>query len=277
MTAATTRRAGTVTSVERVGLVLQMFLNGRHSVAVTEVARRLGVANSTAHRLLRSLCGAGLLEQNPETRRYELSLLVYKLGNLAVTRSDLYRRAFGPLERLHHASGEGCHVSVLDAPEVVYVEHRDSDRTSQFISRMGVRAPANCTSTGKVLLAYAPEHVLEGVLADGLARLTPQSITDPSRFGEELAAIRERGYAQSCDEMEIGTTSVATPITDGEGTVLAAVGIAGPTPRMHRLSLSRAVELALACSAEISQQLSPLRRVRGASFPQGGIPTPARA
>src|SRR5207244_11358040 len=130
----------------------------------------------------------------------ELSLLLYRLGNLAFTHCDLFRRAFSPLQKLHQATGEGCHVSVLDPPDVVYVEHHDSDRTLHFISRMGVRAPANCTSTGKVLLAHAPTAVVEDVIDRGLARLTAASIVDPLRLAEELAAIRERGFALTTDE-----------------------------------------------------------------------------
>ena len=267
------RHPGTVASVERAALIFHMLLGGRRSLAVTEVAHRLGVANSTAHRLLRSLCGTGLLQQNPETRRYELSLLIYKLGNLAVTHSDLYQRSLAPLGRLHHATGEGCHVSVPDLPEVVYFERRDSDRTMDFLARMGARAPANCTSTGKVLLAFASELALEGVLANGLARLTDRSITDSSRLREELGKIRERGYAESCDEMELGTTSMAAPIRDGGGRVVAALGVAGPTPRMRRLSRARVLEFVLSCSQEITERLSLRKGVRSplaSSFPQDG-------
>lgn len=257
---------GSVGSVERALAILQLFREGRRSLAVTEVAAELGVANSTAHRLLRSLCNGGLLQQDAATKRYELSLLLYRLGNLAVTHCDLHKRAFGPLRQLHRATGEGCHVSVLDAPDVIYVEHHDSDQTLNFISRMGVRAPASCTSTGKVLLAHAPTTVVESVMARGLARLTPASIVDPLRLAEELAAIRERGFAQSTDESEIGTTSVAAPIRDGGGTVVAALGIAGLTPRMHRIGVARLVDLVLSTAAEVSEQLSLQRRVRGASF-----------
>lgn len=262
--AAPARRPGTVASVERAGQILHMFLDGRRTLAVSEVAQRLGVANSTAHRLLRALCRSGVLQQSPASKRYELSLLVYKLGTLAVTHSELYRRAFVPLEQLHRATAEGCHLSVPDFPQIVYFEHRDTDRTMHFIARMGGRAPANCTSTGKVLLAHAADGVIDEVLATGLVRLTQHSITDRVRMLEELAEVRERGYARSSDEMELGVTSIAAPVRDRGGTVVAALGIAGPTERMVRLPSARAVDALLACSAEITSRLS--------SLPQGGIP-----
>jgi len=273
---------GSVTSVERAAQILHLFLPGRHSLAVTEVAAQLGIANSTAHRLLRALCRSGLLQQNQATKRYELSLLLYRLGNLAATTSDLHRAAFLPLERLHHATGEGCHLAVLDLPEVVYLERRDSDRTMHFLTRMGVRAPANCTSTGKVLLAFASAPTVEALLAAGLRRLTSRSITDATHLSEELGTVRERGYALSNEEGEVGTTSVAAPIRDATGRVVAAIGVAGATACMSRRSLARVVDLTLEGSREISNTLRASRRRIGApdpsasrpevSFPQDGKP-----
>ena len=110
------RNANTVRSVERAGEILRLFLSGRRGFGVTEIAESLDVSNSTAHRLLRSLCGTGLLEQNETTKRYELSLLVHELGTVAALHSDLHRHARPALERLHRATGEGCHLGVADLP-----------------------------------------------------------------------------------------------------------------------------------------------------------------
>ncbi len=253
--------------------MLHLFLPGRHSLAVTEVAVQLGVANSTAHRLLRALCRSGLLEQNPATKRYELTLLLYRLGNVAATRSDLHRAALLPLERLHHATGEGCHLGVLDLPEVVYLERRDSDRTMHFLTRMSGRAPANCTSTGKLLLAFAAEPTLEEALAADLPRLTPRSITDTTHLSDELRAIRDRGFALSYEEGEVGTTSVAAPVRDATGRVVAAIGVAGATPSMGRRSLTRVVDLAVRAGEEISQTLTRSRCRITPPNPLGSIGT----
>ncbi len=259
------RGRGSVTSVERGAQILHLFLPRRRSLAVTEVADRLGVANSTAHRLLQALCRSGLLQQNSATKRYELSLLLYKLGNLALTNSALHHGALLPLDELYRATGQGCHVAVPDLPQVLYVERRDSDQTMRFLTRMGALAPANCTSTGKVLLAFASQPMLEEVLAHGLGRLTRCSITDSARLSDELQTIRERGYTLSRDEMELGTTSAAAPIRDSDGRVVAALGVAGPTRDMERLSLVRVVAFVLDHSRKISENLSLVKRV-GSSF-----------
>jgi DNA-binding IclR family transcriptional regulator len=262
-------RSDTVASVERAAQILQMFLGARHSFALTEVAESLGVANSTAHRLLRTLCTTGLLQQDAETRRYELSLLIPKLGYLALTRSNLFSCSITPLDILHRTTGEGCHVSVPDLPEVVFFQRRDSARTLLGIARLGNRAPANCSSTGKVLLAHAPPALREDVLEHGLVRLTEYSITDPVRLSEELEAIRVQGFAHQQDETELGMTSVAAPIFDRGGNVVAAVGLAGLTERMRLLSLPRAIAAVTLCSQQISGNLSLQRRLR---VPLAGSP-----
>ena len=246
------RSLGSVRSVERAGGVLRLFLSERRGVAVTEVAESLDVSNSTAHRLLRSLCATGLLEQNESTRRYELSLLVHELGRVAALHSDLHRHARPAIERLHRATGEGCHLAVAELPRVHIVDHLDSDLTRQFIRRMRWRAPANCTSTGKVLLALAPPAAREEVLRGELARLTTRSLTDVQRLRAELEEVGERGYAYSCDETQLGVTSIAAPVVGANGRVVAAIGLAGSSMRMRRLSLDRALHQVRAAAAEVS-------------------------
>jgi IclR family acetate operon transcriptional repressor len=246
------RSLGTVKSVGRAGEILRLFLDGQRGVAVTEVAESLDVSNSTAHRLLRSLCETGLLEQNASTRRYELSLLMHELGRVATLHSDLHGAAHAAIERLHRATGEGCHLAVADLPSVHIVDHLDSDLTRRFIRRMRWRAPANCTSTGKVLLALAPAAAREDVLRGRLARLTTRSLTDAQRLRAELEDIGERGYASSRDETQLGVTSVAAPVVGADGRVVAAIGLAGPSTRMRRLSLDRALDQVRACAAEVS-------------------------
>lgn len=233
-----------------------MFVGGNRGIGVTEVAGRLGIANSTAHRLLRSLCKGGLLVQNPNTKRYELAALIHQLGNVAAAQAQLRVRSQGTLDRLHRATGEGCHIAVADMPQVRYIQRRDSPVTRRFIGRMNLRAPANCTSTGKMLLAVAATELQEEVLASGIQRLTPRSHADPSSLREELELIRQQGYAYSRDETELGITSVAAPIRDSSGAVVAALGLAGTTAGIRRLRVGTVVESVVAGGAEIGEALS---------------------
>ena len=253
---------GSVASVERAGQILRMFLNGRRSVAVTEVAEALGVANSSAHRLLRALCRSELLQRDPVTRRYVLSPIVHGFGN-AVPSDRLAAGALVPLERLHRATGEGCHVAVPDLPWIVFVERRDSPSTMRFLTREGMRVPAHCTSTGKVLLAHAPEGVREELIAGDLVRVTPRTLADAASLRPELDRIRERGYAVSRDEMEIGITSMAAPIRDPDGRVVAALGLAGRTPRINRLTVDGLVESVVQAARQVGDGLREPRRGSG--------------
>ena len=264
---------GSVASVERAGHILRMFLNGRRTVAVSEVAATLGVANSSAHRLLRALCRSELVEREPATRRYRLSPVLHQLGTAAVASERVAAAALLPLERLHRATGEGCHVAVPDLPWVVFVERRDSASTMRFLTREGMRVPSNSTSTGKVLLAHAAPAAVEDVMNGGLVRLTPWTLAEPATLRPELERIRARGYAVSRDEMEVGITSIAAPVRDSDGRVVAALGLAGRTPRIQRLTADGLIASVVEAARQIGEGLragaappdSALRKVLAAA------------
>jgi DNA-binding IclR family transcriptional regulator len=125
-------------------------------------------------------------------------------------------------------------VAVPDGREVVYVERLDSPQTLRLFLEVGRRNSAHSTSTGKVLLAFRPEQELEKLLRGWkLAAKTPRTITDQDRLRSELARVRRQGYAVNEEESELGVSSVAAPIRDASGAVIAAVSAAGPTTRMR--------------------------------------------
>ncbi len=221
------------------------------------------------------------MQHDPVSRRYELSLAVHQHGKTHVN-EDLAAAALVPIERLHRATGEGCHIVVPDLPEVVFVERRDSTATFRFHSERGVRVPANCTSTGKVLLAHASRPAQEQVLTEGLGALTPSSITDPERLRSELEAVRERGYATSRDETEIGMTSMAVPIRDPYGRVIAAVGLAGRTERIRPMPADALLDALTQTSLQVTVALLSMRYAeswpgRPEREPTGVVVRPASA
>jgi IclR family transcriptional regulator, KDG regulon repressor len=156
-------------------------------------------------------------------------------------------------------------VAVLDGREVVYVERLESPHTLRLFGRIGHRMPAHCTSTGKVLLAHLPEERLE-VLLKGwrLEPRTTSTITGTRRLREELARVQARGWAENLGESEVGVASVAAPIRNARGEVVAAVSAAGPTMRVTGDSLRGFFRASVVGAAEaISARLGhrPTRRV----------------
>lgn len=219
-------------------------------LGVTEVANRLGVSKSTAHRLLSTLTAKRLVERIPETGRYRLGLHLYELGQLAVSRFDLRSAALPVLERLRAQTGQTVHAGVADGADVLYVERFESWQGKPFSSRVGRRMPVHCTSSGKVLAAH-DEAVARARLEAGLPKRTPRTITDPASFLRVLGEVREHGHALNVEEAELGLSSVAAPVFSPNGRVLAALSVAGPTDIILDGRAERAIRLVKEAAREL--------------------------
>ncbi|MGQ0848402.1 MAG: IclR family transcriptional regulator [Actinomycetota bacterium] len=223
-----------LSSVRNAVRVLKAFTGARRYFGVSELARHLGLSSSTVHRLLTTLESEHLIEQDEATGKYGLGLAVFDIAAAAAPGYDLSNALLAPMTILRNRTGETVHVAVLDGRQVVYIERLDSPHTLRyFLEQIGRRNWAHCTSTGKVLLSYLPETVLDRLL-DGweLPALTPHTITDRELLKKELAEARDLGYAQNNGESEPETMSIGAPIRDSAGRVIAAMSVAGPAGRM---------------------------------------------
>jgi IclR family acetate operon transcriptional repressor len=218
---------------------------------VSDLARHLGVAKSTAHRLLATLTDQGLLEQDPQTGRYRLGLAIFDLAAAAQS-TDLHEAVSSPMTELRNRTGETVQVAVLDGRDVVYVERLDSPNTLRLFLEVGRRNSAHATGCGKALLAFIRPEALDRLLAGWrLTAKTEHTITDVATLRTELAEIRRRGYAVNRRESEPGVISVAAPIRDATGKTIAAISVAGPAERLepHEFPIAQVtVEVAAAVS-----------------------------
>lgn len=201
-------------------------------LGVSDIARRLGVAKSTAHRMLTSLCARGVTEQNPETGQYRLGLYLFELGQLAQHRMRLRQTALPLLEELRQVSGCTVHLAISSGPDVLYVERLETLRGMRLLAAVGRRIPGHCTSSGKVLAAFDPQ-VAQARKSAGFPALTDQSIRTPADYDRALAEVRRRGIATNIGEAKVGLASVAAPVLDGAGRARAAISLVGPA---HELS-----------------------------------------
>lgn len=220
---------------------------------VSELARNIGVAKSTAHRLLTTLCARGFAEQDEDSGRYRLGLRLYDLGHLAVSRSDIRNAALPILQDMHHRTGATAHIGVPDGDNVIYLERIVSRESLQTWSKVGRRGPSATTSSGKVMYAYSPRFAngrMQGRLPEALASDNALA----ARYRVALQETVKRGFAVSVEESIRGLTSIAAPVLGHDGVARAAVSLVGPTPRMladiH--SPARLVQLA---ANKLSQEL----------------------
>jgi IclR family transcriptional regulator, KDG regulon repressor len=228
------RDGATLTSVQNAARLLKEFGTAEGSLGVTELARRLQLGKSTVHRLLATLTAERILEHDPTTGTYRLGLMMWELGARVSVHRVLHDAATTVLEELRNATKETVQVAVLDGREVVYVERLESPHTLRLFGRVGHRNWAHCTSTGKVLLAFLPERRLEALLEGWrFERKTDATICHPGQLRAELERVRAQGWAENIGESELGVASVAAPIRNARGGVIAAVSVAGPVMRVN--------------------------------------------
>jgi DNA-binding IclR family transcriptional regulator len=245
-----------LSTVQNAARVLKAFLAGDAELGPSELGRRLGLGKSTVHRLLTTLAAEGLIEQDPRTGGYRLGIVMFELGEAVRVHMDLHA-AVGPvLAELRAQTGESSQVGVLDGHEVVYVDRLESAHSLRLFNETGRRVPVHCTSSGKVLLASLPEDELAAVLrAAPLTALTPHTITDPNRLLAELARVRRKGWAEAVNEREVGVASVAAPVRDAAGRVVAAVSIGVPLARCSVLALRRLAPVIVEAAEAASRRL----------------------
>ncbi len=249
--------AGGLSTVRNAARLLKVFRSREADLGVSELARRLGLGKSTVHRMLTTLVAEGLIEQNPRTGGYRLGIVMFELGEAVRVHMDLHAAAGQVLGELRAQTGESSQVGVLDGHEVVYVDRLESAHSLRLFTETGRRVPVHCTSSGKVLLAYLPEARRQALLraAAPLTPLTPHTITDPSHLAAELDRVRRRGWAEAVNEREIGVASIAAPLRDVSGEVVAAISIGVPLARCSVMALRRLAPVIMEAAEAASRRL----------------------
>lgn len=246
--------------VDRVFDIIDAFIHVGPELSVTDVSRRVGLKYSTAHRLLEAMARRGILDRDPETRRYRIGLQLRQVALASIGQVDLLDHARPFLEELTKATGETSHLAVFDDGMALYVDKVESQRMLSRPSHVGRRLPTYCTGVGKAMLASLPAEVVDAVLSGDLQQFTANTITDPARLRAEMATIRQQGYAVDNEEIEEGLVCVAAAIRDRDGRVIAGISIGGPASRVRK----RGVEIV---AREVTQSARAIEVVVG--WPEG--------
>jgi IclR family pca regulon transcriptional regulator len=219
-----------VQSLERGLAVIRAFGAERPSLTLSEVARASGLSRASARRFLHTLVELGYV--STDGRTFALRPSVLDLGYAYLSSLTLPEVAAPHLERLSEEVGESSSVAVLDGSDIVYVARVATHRIMAAAIRVGTRFPAAATSMGRALLAHRPEPELDRFLeTTPLPQLTPRTITDPKALRTELERVRGQGWAAVDQELEEGLRSVAAPLRDASGKVVAAVNVSAPVRR----------------------------------------------
>lgn len=242
-------------AVLRAIALLKAFTDEQPQLGLAELARMVGLNKTTAYRMLTALESQGLVARNPANDTYRLGPEVISLGGRALRANDLRSVSRAELEGLARATGEAATLETLVGLEVLVLDDVSGAHLIGATQYIGARWPAHATSTGKALLAFLSDADLEAVLSAPLAQVTAQTITVPEDLRQELAAVREQGYARAVEELEAGFSAIGAPVRNHDGQVVAALSLNGPSARLTPERLDEIAPLVVEAAGRVSEQL----------------------
>lgn len=210
--------------------VIRSFSAQAPSQTLSEVAQRTGLTRAGARRILLTLEGLGYVEM--QGRQFRLTPKILDLGFAYLSSLPLWNLAEPVMESLVADVKESCSAAVLEGNDIVYVLRVPTHKIMSINLGLGSRLPAYCTSMGRVLLADLPPDDMRARLAASERRaLTARTVTDLAALEEIIAQVRQQGWALVNQELEEGLMSLAAPIHDRSGRVIAAMNISGQANR----------------------------------------------
>ena len=221
-----------IQSVDRAARILKALATGPGRLGVSELSAHLGLAKGTVHGLLRTLHDHGLVEQHPDSDKYQLGPALLQLSSRYLDVNELRSRSLAWSELLAQQAGEAVRVGAPHAGGMLVVHHVFRPDTSLQILEVGAQLPLHATALGKAVLAYVSDEAREELLPGELPRLTGQTLVTTLALAKDLDTVRSRGYAVEREEAVVGETGIAAPIFDRRGEAIGAIGIAGPGERL---------------------------------------------
>jgi DNA-binding IclR family transcriptional regulator len=237
-------------------LKLLLLFTEQKSISVSEASKLIGVAASTAHRLLSMLQYYGFVSQNPKTRSYEAGSVLINIGLSTVRDMDIRSIARPFMEELMSEVGETVHLTILQGKNVLFIETIQSLKVLRVGDRTGISLPAHCTASGKALLADLPLERLHELFPDELLfGLTPNSLTSREALECELAQVRERGYATNFEESEPDVSAISAAIHDPLSRFRASLTVSAPSTRLHEDVIEDIAKATIRSAFQISNRI----------------------
>lgn len=205
-------------------VVIECFTAETPRQSISQVAQATGLDRATARRCLLTLAHHGYADY--DGKFFTLTPRILRLGTACLATMPLPQIVQPLLDRLSQRIGESVSVSILDGAEIVYVARSAQRRVMSIALMPGSRLPAYCTSMGRVLLAALPEKDVRTILGPGpLPARSPRTLIDPAQVMAELARVHMQGHALIDQEVEIGLRSLAVPVLNAHGQVVAALNV----------------------------------------------------
>ncbi len=250
------RSSGQVQSLSRALKLLNALSYHPQGLSLSELAREVGLPNSTAHRLLTTLQNERYVRFDNERSVWMIGVQAFQVGSAFIRSRDLIQIARPIMRRLMTITGETVNLGILDRCEVIYLAQVETKKMMRAIAGVGGRAYIHASGIGKALLAFSPEPVQEKIFSCWDPRpLTARTITSESELRKELARIRSRGFAIDDEETAIGLRCVASVIFDEHAEPIAGISVSGPAARIGSARLGQLGALVMEAAADITHEM----------------------
>ncbi|HKM61214.1 MAG TPA: IclR family transcriptional regulator C-terminal domain-containing protein [Acidisphaera sp.] len=247
-------RGGQVQSLTRAIGILDAIAASHDGLTLTAVAQAVGLAPSTAHRLLTTLQQARFVRFEAVGGVWQVGVRAFTIGSAFLHTRDIALIARPHLRALMEASGETANLYVPEEGEAICIAQVESRRMMRAIARPGGRAKLHCSGAGKAMLAHLQAREVDRVLAPhGLPAMTARTLTSRRALHADLAATRARGYAIDDEEHEIGLRCIAAAALDEHGSPLAGISISGPSARIDDRRMEALGTLVAAAARAITE------------------------
>lgn len=244
-------------SSEKLLNMLEILSQQSEPVRLQEIADLCSLNSSTALRFITALQRKHYVAQDIDSGRYYCTLKICALAENVRSSLSIRKVALPYMHNIAHVFAESCNLSIVDNMQVLYVETANGpNKTLISTSRIGHVAPLHCTGIGKLFMSeYTPLQLEQIFQVTGLKKLTEKTIVEEDALRQELALVRQRGYALDDEECEIGVRCVAVPVRDYTGQIIAGLSVSGPAVRMSNEHIFAHLEYLLQMAEQVSTQM----------------------
>jgi len=244
-----------IRAVDRALDILMCFTRQTPSLSMTQIADKIGMNKSTVHRLLGTLEKRHFLHRDADSGQYQLGVHMLQMAHLALENNTIRKAATPFLKELASRSQETITLSILDGNEVIFLNVIESPQRVKLAASVGQRMPAFATAAGKAMLSRLDKSQVEKILDQGMQRYTPHTVRTKAALLENIAVARRQGFAISMQEYEDGINAVAAPVLALDGSLMAAVTVAGPAYRFSREKMLEVGPAIIVIGEAIARQL----------------------
>lgn len=248
-------RGGGVQSIGRAFAILEEIARSRDGIGLAQLSKRVGLHNSTAFHLVKTMVSLGYVRQLKDSKRYRIGRPLFALAASSLDDVEMVSLATPVLEDLSRDTGESGHFAVRMGDSVTVIARTSGSGAFQLTDRVGVVRPAHCTALGKIILAgLRPDQLDRYLERTELKAHTTKSITEIEPMRREIEEVRRSGIAFDDGEFDPEVRCVAVPVRDFTGQLIGAIGISGPVWRLSIQALQSRAKLVQAAANRLSAE-----------------------